>query len=113
LFDRGFGLTPHRGLDLAQLWIVETTRVDERELPSAPFGGRVDPISRRAGDVLDDRDALSDEAVEQGGLADVRPSDDRDHGPRHQGVRPGSGLLSRAPRSAPSPRAACLSAALL
>ncbi len=65
LGDREIGLLAHRGLHRSRARIVETAGVDERELAAAPVRGRVDPIARRAGEVLDDRDALTDEAVEQ------------------------------------------------
>ena len=83
LCDRGLGLATHRRLDLPGLWIIKAAGVDERELAPAPVRGRVDAIAGRARDVFDDRDALADESIEQGGLSDVWTSDDRDHGPGH------------------------------
>ena len=54
--------------------------VDEREVASRPFGGVGDAIAGHAGRVLHDRLAPTKDAVDQRGLADVRPADDCEHG---------------------------------
>src|SRR5439155_5360576 len=74
LFDRRLGLATDARLDLAGA-VVEATGVDQRELTTAPLDRRVDAIPRRAGLVLDDRHALADEAIEEGGLADIGTAD--------------------------------------
>ncbi len=83
--DRGLRLAAYGRLHLAGLRVVESPGVDERELAAAPLGGRVDAVARRAGKVLDDRDAFTDEAIEQRRFADVGPPNDRDDGPAHRG----------------------------
>jgi hypothetical protein len=40
------------------------------------------PVARDAGKIVDQREALADQAVEQGRLADIRPPDNGD-GERH------------------------------
>src|SRR5579884_2217742 len=52
--------------------------VDERELPARPLARRFEPVAGDARGVLDDRGPPRDQAVEERGLADVGPSDDRD-----------------------------------
>ena len=85
LGDRGLGLAPDGRLHLAGLRIVETARVDERELAPAPIGGRVDTVSGGAGEVLDDRDTLADDAIEERRLPNVGPADNGNDGAGHEG----------------------------
>ena len=59
---------------------------DEPEPIVEPFDVRFDAVSRRAGLVLDDRTTLAEHAIEERGLADVRPADDDDAGKRGGGV---------------------------
>src|SRR2546430_628558 len=75
LVDRRLGLPADAGLDLARA-VVEAAGVDEGELTSAPFDRRIEAVLGGAGLVLDDGDTVTDQAIEQGGLADVGPSDD-------------------------------------
>ena len=93
LSDRGLGLAPDRGLHLPRFPVVEPAGVDERELATAPLRRRVDAVARRPGDVLDDRDALTDEAVEEGGFPDVRAPDDRRGRLRHGRRQAGTGSV--------------------
>src|SRR5205085_6162656 len=53
-------------------------RIDDGEGAAVPVGIAVQPIARGSGDVLDDRFAFADQAVEKGRFPDVRPADDRD-----------------------------------
>src|SRR5256886_5511685 len=82
LVDRRLGLPADAGLDLARA-VVEAAGVDEGELTSAPFDRRIDAVLGGAGLVLDDGDTVTDQAIEQGGLADVGPSDDGDETTAH------------------------------
>ena len=59
---------------------VDARRIDEAKSSPAPVGERVEAIPRDAGRVLDDRQPAADQAVEEGALADVRTSDDRNGG---------------------------------
>ncbi len=56
-----------------------STSVNDR---SAPVGRGRQRIARRAGHGRDDRPPLAGDAVEEGGLADVRPADEHDRWPR-------------------------------
>src|SRR5439155_8145730 len=58
-----------------------------RELASAPLGDAVEPVARQARFGVDDRLALSDDAVEQRRFADVRAADDGHDGPAHIRIR--------------------------
>src|SRR6266540_1339671 len=74
--DRGLGLTPYGRFHLTCSRIVEAAGVDQRELAPAPLSGRVDAVACGAGKILDDRDALADDAVEERRLPNVGPDDD-------------------------------------
>jgi len=85
-------LTPHQ---------AKSARVDQRERTPAPLGLGRDPVAGHARLIVDDRDAASDDAVEQSGLADIGTSDDGDqtrHAPRmtwrETGRKSKGGLLS-------------------
>src|SRR5690606_26445734 len=54
--------------------------VHEEEAPPVPLRAREVAVARDAGHVLDNGPPLSQDAVEEGALADVRPADDRDRG---------------------------------
>ena len=54
----------------------DSARVDQLEPAAFVRRGAVDAIARNAWLIADDRAALSGDAVEKGGFADVRPSDD-------------------------------------
>jgi hypothetical protein len=78
-------LTPHGRFHLTHPRIVEAAGVDQRELTPTPLRGRVDAIARRAGKILDDRDALADDAVEERRLPNVGPADNGNDGAGHAG----------------------------
>ena len=80
LLDGDAGLVLDPLLDLRAGLELEAAGVDHREVAAAPVGGAVDAVAGRAGQILDDRDPLTDETVEQRGLADVRAADDGDDG---------------------------------
>lgn len=95
----GFGLPPCRFREFVTVRGVririDTRRVDHAERAATPFAQRVEPVARHAGRVLDDREALSDQPVEEGTLPDVWTSDDGDgRRPQHRTGRRG-GLLHR------------------
>src|SRR5688572_7534638 len=103
LVDGDVGLAAHGVLETGDAadrvprarprYLIEPTRVDERELPAAPLDGAVQPVARRPGQILDDRQPLADESVEKGGLADVGAADDSDDRAGHVRRR----ALPRAP----------------
>src|SRR5205085_2521768 len=76
-FDRGLGLTPDSRLDLARA-VVEAAGVHKRELATPPLNGRVKTIPRGPRLVLDDGDTVTDQAIEEGRLSDVRSAHDGD-----------------------------------
>ena len=57
---------------------ADAAGVHEREGAPAPLGLGADAVARDAGLVVHDGDAPADDAVEQGGLADIGPADDGD-----------------------------------
>ncbi len=81
-FDGQFHLF-ERGLDddVAGFFAAQQTDaagVHEREGVPAPLGLGGDAVARDAGLVMHDGDAPSDDAIEQRGLADIRPADNGD-----------------------------------
>ena len=66
---------------------VKARGVDHRELPTAPVGDAIQPVSGEAGLGVDDRLLPADHAVEEGRLADVWTTDDRDDRPSHRSIR--------------------------
>ena len=101
LLDRHPCLVLHPLLDVAPRLELQAAGVDHGEAPAVPLADAVDAVAGGAGDVLDDRDALPDQPVEEGRLADVGAADDGDHGKGHvPSVRvawPGCGLGSWEP----------------
>src|SRR5207253_2721838 len=63
--------------------VVETAGVDEGELAAAPLDCGVDAIPGSPRLILDDGDAVADEAIEQGRLADVRTAHHGDEATAH------------------------------
>ena len=86
LVDGGLRLFAYGRLHRA-LRIVESAGVDERELAAAPLDRRVDAIACRPGLVLDDRDPIADQTIEEGRLSDIRTADDGDETAGH-GAKP-------------------------
>ena len=81
-FNRDFDLF-ERGLDDNVVGFFAAEQADaagvhERERFSVPLGLGGDAVARDAGLVVDNRDAFSDDAIEQRGFADIWPSDDGD-----------------------------------
>ena len=64
--------------------------VDQRERHALPVGVDELPVAGDAGLLLHDRDSLPHDPVDEGGLADVGPADDRDGGFGHPGVERGA-----------------------
>ncbi len=60
--------------------LLETGGVDYAEIHADEMALALAAIARHAGRVIDQREFLADQAVEQGGLADVRPPDDDNRG---------------------------------
>ena len=57
---------------------LQSRGIDEGDGAGPEFGLGLAPIARQARLIVDQRELLADELVEQGGLADIRPSDDGD-----------------------------------
>ena len=57
---------------------LQAAGVHQDEAPAVPFGVAVEAVPRRVGAILDDGRAATDDPVEEGALADVRPADDGD-----------------------------------
>jgi hypothetical protein len=76
-----------RDLDMrSRLSLVEVHQsggIDDGELGSTPIRDAIHAISGRAGLVLDDSSSFPDQSIEEGGFADVRPTDDRNYRSGH------------------------------
>ena len=79
--ERLVGLAARERLD-ARRTVQVSGGVDEGEAAAAPHGVELDAIARDPGHVVGDRLPVAEQAVDQGRLADVLPSDDRDAGYR-------------------------------
>ena len=111
--DRGLGLRAHAAGERIRRGLVEAGGVDGGEFEPADAGLALAPVAGDARQVVDQRQPLADEPVEQRRLADIRPTDDGDaerpsaggHGHprvRPAGRRPRSRLTTwRAPAASP------------
>ena len=63
---------------------VNAGRIEKNHLRIGPIRDCEDSIPRRLGFGGDDRDLLADETVQERGLSDVRPTDDRDESGPHR-----------------------------
>src|SRR5829696_8496606 len=96
LGDRRLCLVAHAGEERALLGLLEAGGVDDAEAQGAEPRVALAAVAGDARAVVDERELLADEAVEQGRLADVRPADDG-NGRRHGCPR--GALLGRLRRS--------------
>jgi hypothetical protein len=78
LFQRQARLFENFARDDAVLVGKQPAGVDEFEPLALVLGDAADPVARDAGLIADDRPPAPDDAIEQGGLADVGPADDHD-----------------------------------
>ena len=83
LIDRAFGQAAHPALQAVILGHLEPGRIDHHKAQIAQPPGPFAQVARDAGPVIDQREALAHQPVEQGGLADIRPPDDGE-GKAHQ-----------------------------
>jgi hypothetical protein len=79
----------------------QAARVDDQQLPALPIGLPIDAVARDPRRVLDNRFPLADQPVEEGGLPDIRPADDRNHRSGHGSSSPGVPPQSLLYRSRP------------
>ena len=70
-------LLAHERQDLIVRARFDTAGVHQTEFAAAPLALAVDAVARDARRILDDGEPLADELIKQHGLADVRPSNDR------------------------------------
>ena len=83
LAHRGLGLLPHPAGQRLRVLVLEARGVDHPELEPEQLRLAFAAVARDARPVVDQRQALADEPVEQGRFADVGPADDGDGGKRH------------------------------
>ena len=76
--DGHFGLGAHAPFEAIGIGLLETGGVDDLKAEIAEAGVTDATIARHARRVVDERQLLADEAIEQCRLADVRPSDNGD-----------------------------------
>gem|GEM_PF-4239642 len=79
-FQRRFGLLAHAAGKRFGLVVLPTRRIDDLEFQAEQFGIAEAAVARNARLVVDERELLADEPVEQRGLSDVRSADDDDLG---------------------------------
>ena len=82
-FDGGFGLLLHPRGQRALLAFIKAGSVDHGKFEVAKPRFAFPAVARHARLVIDQRKLLSDQAVEQGRLADIGPADDGDR-ERHE-----------------------------
>ena len=70
-------LLAHERQDLIVRARFDTAGVHQTEFAAAPLALAIDAVARDARRILDDGEPLADELIKQHGLADVRPSNDR------------------------------------
>ena len=75
-FDRGFGLLLHPRRQRALGALVETGGIDDGEFEIAETSLALAAVAGDAGFVIDQRELLPDQPVEQGRFSDVGPADD-------------------------------------
>ena len=80
---RGLGLLAHSAGKRLRVLVLEARGVDHPELESEQVRLALAPVAGDAGAVVDQRQALADEPVEQRRFADVGPADDGDGGKGH------------------------------
>ena len=68
----------HRAIERIHMLVLEARRIDENQLAAAGRQNPRDAVPGRLGAAGSDADLLSDDMVEQGGLADIRPAHDGD-----------------------------------
>ena len=78
LLDRQLGLRQHPAGEALGVGLFKPGGIDDGEVQIAEPGLTLAPVAGDAGQVVDQRQAPADQPVEQRGLADVRPPDDRD-----------------------------------
>src|SRR5579875_752414 len=89
-FEGQLGLLLSRTRDIGRRDVLEfdvghqAAGIEDRERYAVPLGLAEDAVARRAGNRLDDGSSLADEAIEEGRLAGVRPSNDGDGGQWHR-----------------------------
>ncbi len=76
--DGGLGLGPHAALEALGLGLFKAGRVDDAEFEMAEPAVALAAVAGDAGAVVDQRQALADEAVEERRLADIRTADNGD-----------------------------------
>src|SRR5262245_39183790 len=90
-------LLRHAAAQALRCSLFEPGRIDsgKRKIPEPCL--RFAPVARDAGEVMDQSETLAGQAIEQGGLADIRPSDNGDR-EAHE-ARSGYGCRSMAHRA--------------
>ena len=83
LAHRGFGLLAHSARQGLRILVLETGGVDHAEVEAEQLRFALAAVAGDAGPVVDQRQALADEPVEQRRFPDVGPADDRDSGQGH------------------------------
>ena len=77
---RGFGLLAHPAGQRLRVLVLEARRVDHSEIKPEKLRLAFTAVARDARPIVDQREALADEPVEQGRFADVGPADNGDGG---------------------------------
>ena len=84
--DRGFGLRAHAAEQRIGIGLFEPRRVDDAKHQSAEVDVALAPVAGHAGAIVHEGELLAHQTVEEGRLADIRPSDDSDGRHVHGGL---------------------------
>ena len=76
--DRRLGLRPHAGGERALGTLVEAGGIDHGEVEVAEPACAFAAVARHAGRIVDQRELLADQPVEQRRFADIGPADNGD-----------------------------------
>ena len=76
--DRHLRLLAHARFERRVGDVLEASRVDQREVQIAEFAARLTAVARYAWCVINDRNLLAMQAIEQSGLADIWAPDNRE-----------------------------------
>ena len=77
LLDGGHGLLAHAGGE-TRIAVLEPRGIDQPDRGCSKLGIGLAPVAGQSRLIVDEREALAGEPVEQRRLADIRPSDDGD-----------------------------------
>jgi hypothetical protein len=88
LAHRRTGLRAHAAGQRIGVFILIARGIDDPEVEPEQVRLALAPVAGHAGAIVDQRQPPADQAIEQGGFADIRPADNGDGGQLGHGLRP-------------------------